>query len=226
MSKRFTSISFEIVKGSAARVSVPCVCPHCGFSMAPSVVSHATASARGISYLFLVLLPNCCETAFYAVFTKQGTASYSYSTHYPNQAPLVLPESLEFSQRFIDLYAQAHTAEINGHIELAGSGYRNALEVLIKDFAITKLKKAESEVVGKKLWRVIEDYLPFDSLKNSADMVRILGNDYTHYQRRYNELEFELLKRYMLIFIDRIDAEILMLEPPIPLARKNSQQQK
>jgi len=40
--------------------------------------------------------------------------------------------------------------------------------------------------------------------------VRVLGNDYTHYERKYDEVEFTVLKQYLNIFIATIDAKYLI----------------
>ena len=50
---------------------------------------------------------------------------------------------------------------------------------------------------------------------NTADVIRILGNDYAHYERKYPEHDFELLKRYMDIFINLVETKILIAHPPV-----------
>ena len=220
MANIFRDIKIDLSTTSTGYIlPVPCICPHCGVVMVPAEIVR-TSVTRPKTYYIFVLRTNCCDNHFLALYTHDnGTRRFTYLAHYPNQVPLVLPDSLSFSQRFVDLYAQAHTAELNGHIELAGSGYRNALEVLVKDYAIKYLQESESEVSQMFLGSAIEKYMPGVSLKNSADIVRLLGNDCTHYQRKYTELGFEVLKRYMQIFINYVDAEIVSREPPINLPR-------
>ena len=111
---------------------------------------------------------------------------------------------------------QSFDAEQNSYFELAGSGYRNAIEVLIKDFAIQELKAPEKEVCKKSLSQAIEAYLPNINASVSADVTRVLGNDYTHYERRYEDVDFHVLKRYLQIFINSIDCEYLISHPVVP----------
>ena len=46
-------------------------------------------------------------------------------------------------------------------------------------------------------------------------VVRILGNDYTHYERKYPQHDFELLKGYMEIFLKQIEVRYMVNHPPV-----------
>lgn len=72
----------------------------------------------------------------------------------------------------------------------------------------------ESQVSKMKLIESISRYLSKD-LANSADVVRILGNDYTHYKRKYPEIDFEILKKYMDIFIQQMEVSYMIKNPPV-----------
>lgn len=113
------------------------------------------------------------------------------------------------------MYNQCFSAEQKGHLELAGSGYRNAIELLVKDYAINELGYKKEEVVKKKLAASIKAYLPSIDLKQSADIIRILGNDYTHYEQLYAEDTFAILKQYLEIFIKSIETAYLIKHPKI-----------
>ena len=79
----------------------------------------------------------------------------------------------------------------------------------------TPLKRDRDEVIGKTLYSAIGDYFEETSFVSSADVVRILGNDYAHYDRKYPQLDFEILKRYMLIFINLVETKLLISHPPV-----------
>lgn len=51
----------------------------------------------------------------------------------------------------------------------------------------------------------------------SADVMRVLGNDFTHYERKYENIDFEVLKRYIQIFINAIDSKYLIKHPAVPV---------
>lgn len=119
------------------------------------------------------------------------------------------------SQRFIDMYNQALFAEFNQNYELAAIGFRSALEILVKDYAIQELGEPAETVAKQSLCNAIEKYLNLPDLVNTADVVRILGNDYTHYQRKYPEHDFALLKKYMEIFLSQIEVRYMINHPPV-----------
>lgn len=197
---------------------VPLECPYCGkvIEFTQRGYSSLDINIYNTYYIFL-LYSKCCD--------KNSVASYRHDkknkiieflSMYPNPKPSVLPDSIHvLSPRFITLYADSEYTYSKNMFELAGSGFRNALEILIKDFAINELNEDSKEVSKKSLFDAIESYLPDPKLKKAADVVRILGNDYTHYDRKYNQYDIDLLKVYLDIFIKRIDAEYLMSHPPV-----------
>ena len=65
-----------------------------------------------------------------------------------------------------------------------------------------------------KLFEAISNYLP-ENMLSTADVVRILGNDHTHYERKYPELDFNLLQKYMDIFINLVQTKLLIANPPV-----------
>lgn len=79
------------------------------------------------------------------------------------------------SERFIDMYNQALTSEHNQNYELAAIGYRSALEILVKDYAIQELNEPEETVSKKSLCDAIAKYLSQPDLVATADVVRILA---------------------------------------------------
>ena len=104
---------------------------------------------------------------------------------------------------------------------MAAIGYRHALECLVKDYAIIELKKDREEVVKKTLAEAIGEYLGEKELVATADVVRILGNDYAHYERKYPEHDFALLKNYMRIFIGLIETKFMISHPPVARKEQN-----
>lgn len=92
------------------------------------------------------------------------------------------------------MYNQALQAEYNQNFELAAIGFRSSLEILVKDYAIQELGEPAETVAKQSLCNAIATYLQQADLVNTADVVRILGNDYTHYKRKYPEHDFVLLK--------------------------------
>ncbi len=195
---------------------IPVECPHCGAYSTPTVVTSAVASHSSYLIRLYVFFNDCCDKYSYAVYKeKERKADFLGVFPLPHKIPS-LPESIKaISPRFVSLYNQCYEAEQNGAYELAGSGYRNAVEVLIKDFAINELDIPRESVIKQSLSQAIEKYLPNIQLAQSADVVRVLGNDHTHYERHYEDIDFDVLKRYLQIFINSIDCEYLIRHPVV-----------
>lgn len=196
---------------------IPVECPHCGAYSTPQIVAESLIN-YGMKIWTFIFRNDCCDKYSFALYKVQdATAEFLGILPAVHKKPQ-LPESMvKISPRFVELYTQSFDAEQNSYFELAGSGYRNAIEVLIKDFAINELHISEKEVCKKTLSKAIESYLPNLNASISADVMRVLGNDYTHYERRYKDIDFEILKRYLQIFISSIDCEYLIKHPVVPI---------
>ncbi|SDX40988.1 DUF4145 domain-containing protein [Eubacterium barkeri] len=215
----FISGNTEYFKGP-----IPNICPHCGTVITADLIN-CVPIKTGITPSFYASIASgrCCDKPFLMTHSvKKGEAGQLLYV-WPTFKGIQLPDSIaELSPRFCELYKQSAHAEELGHLDLAGSGYRNALEVLIKDFAIKELGKDESDVVNQNLNRSISQYLPNITLSTSADVVRVLGNDHTHYERHYESIDFDVLKRYLKIFIQSIENEYLIRHPIVPVRQQTN----
>ncbi len=195
----------------------PSVCPHCGFGTDAPLVQKDTFSFNG-HHLFSATCTctACGKYFFFACEYDSGKTDYAPIV-YPNIAFTPYSNNIleKISPRFIDMYNQALQSEFHKNIELAAIGYRSALEILVKDYAISELGLNPEEVSSKKLCSAIGTYLNQEELVKTADVVRILGNDYTHYERKYPQHDFELLKGYMEIFLKQIEVRYMVNHPPV-----------
>lgn len=195
----------------------PSVCPHCGFGTDAPFAKKDVYSYNGHYLLVATCTCTSCGKHFFFVC--------EYDSGKENYDPIVYPnidftpysnEILEkISSRFIDMYNQALQSEFHKNLELAAIGYRSALEILVKDYAIKELGQNPEEVSSKKLCSAIGTYLNQEELVKTADVIRILGNDYTHYKRKYPQHDFELLKGYMEIFLKQIEVQYMINHPPV-----------
>lgn len=195
----------------------PSICPYCHISTDAPISAKNEHSFNGHQLFIATCKCTACrKNFFFACEYDSGKTDYD---------PIIYP-AVEFvpysndtlkaiSPRFIDIYNQALQSEFHNNLELAAIGYRSALEILVKDYAINELKKDPEEVRSKKLYDAIEIYLNQDGLFKTADVVRILGNDHTHYDRKYPQYDFGLLKCYMDIFLKNIEALYLINHPPV-----------
>jgi len=196
----------------------PQSCPHCGINTDSLLVFHKTfvydESVKENLLIFVWKCTACKKT--YVSFHNVSNNSITYMGVFPQKTVSFSDEYLlKVSPKFIEIYNQALTAEKNGSFELAAIGFRTSLEILIKDYAINCLKENKDEVIATNLNNAISKYLKTDDMINTADVVRILGNDHTHYERKYPEHDFILLKEYMDIFISLVRTKIMIQDPPV-----------
>ena len=197
----------------------PATCPYCGKGT-DAIDAHKTWVKISSDKVMLVSTCTCtaCDHAFYFncldVVTSDDNAEMVYI--YPASEESYKNDLLEkISPRFIDLYNQALHSELRGDLDLAAMGYRSCLEVLIKDFAINELGEDENDVARTSLFDAISKYLKDDSLVKTSDVVRILGNDYTHYRRKHPEHDFDILKSYLDIFLRLVEVRYKINHPPV-----------
>jgi len=154
-----------------------------------------------------------CHALFIVTYLISGNGSaYEFDgclSPSPKQTrfdPLVL----EVSKRFADVYNQAEAAEAHGLTEVAGMAYRKALEVLVKDFAIKEHPSDVDEIKKKLLMPCIKLYMPKE-IQSAAELATWLGNDESHYERRWEGMDVRNLKELLQIVVERIQG-ILRLE--------------
>lgn len=196
----------------------PSVCPHCGFGTDAVRTANAIWNYFDNSALLLQMCKctSCGKLFFFASHKEEGASTAKLVCVIPNTEAVYKNEILEkISPRFINMYNQALRAENRQDIELAATGYRSAMEILIKDYAINELNEPKEQVTLNNLNNAIGKYLKQEELVNSADVIRVLGNDFTHYDRKYPEHDFDILKTYMDIFITLILANYKAKHPPI-----------
>ena len=112
--------------------------------------------------------------------------------------PVAIEDEIkQLSPSFCEIYEQSHFAEASGYDEIAGCGYRKALEFLIKDYCIKNRSGAEKEIKEMFLGKVINTYINEATIKECAEKATWLGNDETHYVRLWKEMDIQDLKEML-----------------------------
>lgn len=129
---------------------------------------------------------------------------------------------LSISEDFVNIYNQSSQAESLGLDKICGPGYRKSLEFLIKDYAILKHMDKETEIKKKTLSTVIREYIDDAKIKKMADRAAWLGNDETHYERKWGEKDINDLKKLINLTVLWIESEMLSedLVQSMPEAKK------
>lgn len=185
----------------------PDTCPICHRGIETKVIgSNFTDIDNFPKRTCLELIFRCprikCQEAFIGYYRKytdnhaNEKGDYylrSVSPYYPEE-PLIIAEIKDISPSFIKIYNQSHAAEKYGLDQICGVGYRKALEYLIKDYLIHIYSKKGKEILEKYLGNCINDYIDDIKVKECAKRATWLGNDETHYLRKWIEKDIEDLK--------------------------------
>ena len=119
------------------------------------------------------------------------------------------PQIVSISAPFVRIFQQAARAELSGLTEIAGPGYRKALEFLVKDYAISS-EPSQAEIIRTKpLGKVIDDHVTDKNVKSTAKRAAWLGNDETHYYRIWADQDIEDMKTLIELTVRWIESEEL-----------------
>ncbi|MFY9328808.1 MAG: hypothetical protein WAO76_12465 [Georgfuchsia sp.] len=182
-------------------------CPRCHHGIEPRLLSSNIVKRDRYDGDILQLLYRCprqgCQYAFIAtywqgknmhsmalneVFSLRNTAPFS------SEEPAVSDEIKKVSANFVEIYCQAYMAERYGLDQIAGVGYRKSLEYLIKDFCISKHPDKDQEIKESFLGVCINNFTDDANIKECAKRAAWLGNDESHYVRKWEDKEIKDLK--------------------------------
>lgn len=124
-------------------------------------------------------------------------------------APTISKEISQVSPSFYGLYKQALAAEHHGLTDVFGMALRKALEFLIKDYAISKNPNEETAIKAGLLGTVIKKHVSDPNIKICAERAVWLGNDETHYERRWTGHDVTDLKTLIQLTLNWISNELL-----------------
>lgn len=193
-------------------------CPICNSSIAP-VEKSKFFNSDSKMYFFMFECP-ACNKGFITHYNYTNERKIKNNISY-NMLKLVnsypkVPELHQFdenikklSSNFCEIFNQAYVAEQMDLNEIAGIGYRKALEFLIKDYCIDKNKEQEEKIKKEPLSQVITNYILSDKIKNLAKASIWIGNDETHYVRKYEDKDIKDLKRFISATVAYITYELI-----------------
>ena len=112
------------------------------------------------------------------------------------------------SPEFVTIYQQAVQAEKSGLDQIAGIGYRRALEFLVKDYCKQRHPEKAQAIENAPLSNCIRDYIEYERLKIVASRAAWLGNDQAHYTQKHTDRDLEDLKRLIQLTMHWIIIEL------------------
>lgn len=185
-------------------------CPHCNVAVKPLILGSDYQNSSHLD-IFYKCPRNYCGRTFIGVFMGRTYDEFYFSYMIPARKILTREFDMtikETSPSFVQIYNEAYSAEQTNLKHICGMGYRKALEFLIKDYVISTLPSSVDVVANHKttLSRVIKEFINDPRIVKTAERASWLGNDETHYVRKWEDKDINDLK----ILIDLVIHWIVM----------------
>lgn len=199
---------FVLHNGDSTRVACeyPKICPMCNRGITPdNKIDYHNRKTNKI-YIFFYC-PSCgeCFVSSYKLLEEIEVYNH-YDYHcldfvesYPTR-PIkkTFDKCIEdLSPMFCVIFNQAISAEVSNLNQISGIGYRKALEFLIKDYCKFRHPESEKAIESNMLSKVISDYIDSEKIKNLSKASAWIGNDETHYIRKFEDKDINDLKRFI-----------------------------
>ncbi|RKS42508.1 uncharacterized protein DUF4145 [Gillisia mitskevichiae] len=188
----------------------PDKCPFCHKTITPRIYQ---GFYKGNNLEIVNRCPDSnCGRIFTSLYKKEvAGSSYNYdSSTVGNFVGTEFSDNISvLSENFVEIYNQASKAESINLNHVSGIGYRKALEFLIKDYLIHKDPENEEKIKKKFLGKCINDDIENPNVKEMAKRATWLGNDETHYVRKWEMKDVKDLKTLITVTLHWIEMELL-----------------
>ncbi|MBX7169378.1 MAG: hypothetical protein K1X72_00375 [Pyrinomonadaceae bacterium] len=211
-------VNFGIPLGTVHNIELPNKCPHCK-RLTPFHYQQINYNifTKKIESTVKCGYGNCggLILCYYFFFKGEGKLSYMEP---PLFEELELPEfANEISSNFVSIFKESNEAKSRGLNQIAGPGFRKSCEFLIKDYAKslitetdpTEKTKKEEEIEKKQVGNVVKDYISDSRVQKVAKRAFWLGNDETHYLRKWTDKDIDDLVTLIKLTLDWIEIERL-----------------
>jgi hypothetical protein len=223
MSLMATGIKVTDQDGKDHQISLnvfPDKCPACMTPGHPTFVSAAFVHGDRTKAVYAVF--RCPISACRALYVATYRNPIEYGT---TPVPLTGTPMLRFVEKkefpknivnasapFCETYNQAFIAEVNGLNQICGPGYRKSLEFLVKDYLVgykyKDVPEKQEDVKELFLGAAIEKHIDEERIKRCAQRAVWLGNDETHYTRKWVDKDIQDLKSLIMMTVNYIDMTI------------------
>lgn len=201
-------------------ISVSNECPYCHIAINPIIVEYTNPDLDK-NFAIIFQCPSC-EKYFFETYELDEEICEPLGYKPTLKLNLNIPDEIKtVSPKFVEIYTQAITAEHYGLNEILGIALRKAIEFLIKDYLINYKKKPEAEVKKLLLGKAI-NLIDNPKIQVLARATSWIGNDETHYERRYEDKDVNDMKRFITALLHFISFEFVLDEADSFTACSNS----
>jgi hypothetical protein len=215
------------IEHSISVQTLPDTCPCCHYGIEPSyrfgfVHDNEYPTVRNVYVQAVFQCPRRrCHRIFIADYVKyselrrdsrdekfvlEGSSPYWYKKREFSE-PIQ-----KLSPSFCDIFNESASAESRKLLNVAGPGYRKALEFLIKDYLISVEPDKADSIKPTALQNLIQNKITDVNLKTSAERATWLGNDETHYLRKWESQDIGDLKLLITLTVNWVENCILTSE--------------
>lgn len=195
--------------------SEPGTCPLCHFAIVPNRINEEWyKDDLGNRHLAVFYTCPHCFRPFVAHFMDSELPGCPMSPYLDYCAPEFysaqqFEDSIKnLSPQFVKIYNQALEAESRGLDEIAGIGYRKALEFLVKDYCKHVYPGKDDEIERLPLGKCISDLIAQSSINVLASRAVWIGNDETHYTRKLEGRDISDMKTFIHALVHYIGMEL------------------
>jgi hypothetical protein len=185
----------------------PSQCPHCHNGIEPRPIHQSIAHA--VNYSIWKCTFRDCGKLFIAVHQVLDQRQLKFIGFLDGQ-PIgpYWPQTIKkIKSKFIETYNQALKAEYFNLDEIAGMGFRKAIEYLVKDYLIHSASSLEGKIEDKLLANIISENFNSPQEKDLKDLLQRatwLGNDMVHYLKYHENFDINDLKDLIQLVMDEI----------------------
>jgi hypothetical protein len=191
------------------QVDLPEACPLCHrHSELATIKSDAVNEGANVQVIY-----RCAYQRYFCFFIGlYGPIGQSSLLSVRPLKPLAsqFPESVaKMSPMFVAVFAEAEEAAQLELSQIAGPGYRKAFEFLIKDYAKSLAPDKAQEIETKFSGTVVSEFIADTRIQAVAKRSLWLGNDETHYLRKWTNHDISDLVTLIKLTANWIEIDYL-----------------
>lgn len=197
------------------------ICPFCTKFSIQTVEYLVVSLEDSISILFTCGLCNRCNFGIFKTVSSEIEQTENFSLdhiHHIEQinafpfstCPLEDLNNLSFDlNEFQSIWTQSKNAKEIGLDEIAGMGFRKALDCLVRAYACSKNPDSTSKInnPSQNLGGVIGNYISNEDIKSLAKASSYLGNDHAHIFKKFPENDVDDLVNLIESLLGLIKSE-------------------
>ena len=200
------------VQNHGYQVEVPDACPICHRHSEMLVVFADAVDGGAVVQATIRCGYAACKQFFFCYYGR-APSSQLVATRPVKPNVQVFPEAVtKLSPTFVSVFAEAEEASQLGMQQIAGPGYRKAFEFLVKDYAKSLAPDREQEIEAKFAGAVVAEFIGDPRIQSVAKRSLWLGNDESHYMRKWTEMNVTDLVTLIKLTANWIEIDALSKE--------------